>query len=153
MRFVGDVVVPAWSAPRVTWGAAAGIAGGLVFGAMMTMGGMMPMVAMLVGSTSVAVGWAVHLLLSTLFGSIFGSFVAPAKATRTLALGVAWGVVLWAVAAMVVMRSALGAPIALDPMAVQSLAGHVAYGAVLGAAYASLAARAPRAGPGRASPR
>ncbi len=54
---------------RLTAGVAGGLAGGLVFGMMMQVMGMMGMIAQLVGSTSVAVAWVVHLAISAFFGA------------------------------------------------------------------------------------
>lgn len=57
---------------RVGWAVPAGIvgglAGGVVSGMMMQMMGMIPMVAMLVGSESVVVGWIVHLIIAAFIG-------------------------------------------------------------------------------------
>ncbi len=123
-------------------GGIAGLAGGLVFGAMMQMMGMIPMVAMLVGSTSTAVGWAVHLAISFAFGVGFGAAVTPQDLVANTLAGVAWGLVLWVVAALLVMRTVLGAPIQMDTAAMQSLVGHLVYGAILGAGYSTVNARA-----------
>lgn len=54
---------------RLIAGVAGGLAGGIVFGVLMQMMDMMGMVAMLVGSESIAVGWLVHLFNSALFGN------------------------------------------------------------------------------------
>lgn len=128
-------LAPSLEPRRLAQGAAAGLAGGLLFGAMMDSAGMMPMIAMLVGASGRAAGWLLHLPLSAGFGAAFAAGVRPEGATRCVVLGAAWGVALWGLAAMLVMRTWLGAPIALDTMAIQSLAGHVAYGAVLGVVY------------------
>jgi uncharacterized membrane protein YagU involved in acid resistance len=128
--------------PRLLRGAAGGLVGGIAFGLSMQVMGMLPMVAMLVGSTDPLVGWAVHLPLSIAFGAAFGALVAPNREAITVVLGLAWGVLLWAVAAMVVMRLALGAPIALDAMAGGSLLGHLLYGGLLGLVHAALPVKA-----------
>ena len=75
---------------RITTGALAGIAGGIVFGMMMQMmsaptpdGGSMPMmgmVAKVVGSTSLAAGWAYHLFNSAVIGVLF-AFAAGNRIT------------------------------------------------------------------------
>ena len=49
---------------RLAAGAAGGLAGGVVFGILMQLDDMIPMVAMLVDSEAVAVGWVVHLAIS-----------------------------------------------------------------------------------------
>ena len=52
-------------------GAYAGLAGGVVFGAMMAMMGMLPMIGMMVGVPSAGVGFLVHLVISALIGISF----------------------------------------------------------------------------------
>lgn len=121
---------------RIRNGILAGLLGGIAFGILMTMLGMMPMVAMLVGSASLAIGWILHLAISAAFGAGLAILTLPRTWGAGLLGGVAWGLVLWIGAAMVVMRLALGAPIALDDAALMSLMGHVLYGAIAGAALA-----------------
>jgi hypothetical protein len=53
---------------RIWHGVVAGLAGGIVFGALMAM---MGMIAMMVGSESAAVGWLVHLVISAFYGALF----------------------------------------------------------------------------------
>jgi hypothetical protein len=141
---------------RVAAGAVAGLIAGVVFGLMMQAmsaptpdGGQMPMmamVAMVVGSTSIAVGWLYHLFNSAVIGALFGwLFGARVHAVGTgLAWGAAWGLVWWVVGGLVLMPIALGmapfAPLMMAPMrpvAMGSLMGHLVYGLVLGGAYAA----------------
>lgn len=138
---------PSLERSRLVQGATAGILGGVVFGLMMTAMGMMPMVGMLVGSTSLTVGWGVHLALSLAFGAAFGATVAPGRVRRVLPRALLWSFALWLVAATVVMRTLLGMPIAPDAVAAQSLVGHLAYGLVLGLAYVHLPAARTTARP------
>lgn len=69
---------------RLIAGVAGGLAGGAVFGALMQMMGMLPMVAMLVGSESVAVGWVVHLAISAFIGITY-ALIFGRRAAATLA--------------------------------------------------------------------
>lgn len=117
-----------------------------MFGGVMAPAGMLPMIARLAGATGEGAGWAVHLLLSLAFGLVFGAAVPRGDPGRSLVLGVAWGLALWVVAAMVVMRSALGMPVAWDAGAALSLQGHLVYGALLGFVHGFL----PALGPARA---
>jgi hypothetical protein len=135
----------------------AGLMAGVVFGLMMQAmsaptpdGGQMPMmamVAMVVGSTSIAVGWLYHLfnsfIIGALFGWLFGTRVHSIGAG--LGWGAAWGLVWWVVGGLVLMPIALGmapfAPLMMAPMrpvAMGSLLGHIVYGLILGAAYAAI---------------
>ena len=92
---------------KLAAGALAGLAGGLVFGIMMQMmsaptpeGGKMPMmamVAMVVRSDSMAVGWLYHLFNSAVIGALFGAVVG-ARVHNTvggIGLGATWGFVWW----------------------------------------------------------
>lgn len=131
-------------AHRVLNGVAAGLAGGLVFGVLMQMMGMIPMVAMLVGSESVAVGWVVHLLISAIAGAVFALVLGKwaVKIVPALLLGAGYGILWWVGGALLVMPAALGMPVLqLGTTAWQSLMGHLLFGLVLGAAYAGLARR------------
>ena len=121
---------------RVLAGAAGGLVGGVAFGAMMQAFGMLPTVAMLVGSESVAVGWLVHLSISLALGVGFGLVAVRGLDTWAsgIVLGIAYGVLWWVLGALLIMPAQLGMPVLeLSTMAWQSLAGHLVFGAVLGA--------------------
>lgn len=119
-------------------GAFGGLAGGVVFGMLMQMMGMITMVAMLVGSQSAAVGWLVHLAISALLGAIFGVVLGGRARTYPAALGygLAYGVLWWVLGALIAMPAKLGMPVfAINTAAFQSLMGHLVFGAVLGAVF------------------
>ena len=142
---------------RVFAGAIAGVAGGVVFGIMMQMmtaptpdGGKMPMiamVAMVVGSQSLVVGWLYHLFNSAVIGGLFG-FVLGDRVVEIgggLAWGAAWGLLWWVLGALILMPMLLGmpalAPLRMPPMrpvAMGSLVGHLIYGLIVGAAFVRL---------------
>ncbi|WP_232806750.1 hypothetical protein [Geodermatophilus chilensis] len=120
---------------RLTAGVAGGLAGGLVFGMMMQVMGMIGMVAQLVGSTSVAVGWVVHLAISALFGAAFTVLLGGLLrgAGKALLLGAVYGVVLWVIGPLLLMPAFMGMPVfVVNQMALMSLLGHVIFGLVLG---------------------
>jgi uncharacterized membrane protein YagU involved in acid resistance len=142
---------------RLLSGAAAGIAGGVIFGVMMQMmnaptpdGGstpMMQMVAMVVGSTSLAVGWLYHLFNSAVIGALFAWLFG----NRThdyiggFSYGALWGVVWWILGGLILMPLLLDmpvfAPLQMPPMrmvAIGSLIGHLIYGLTLGGVYVRL---------------
>jgi hypothetical protein len=146
---------------RISAGALAGIAGGLVFGIIMQMmsaptpdGGSMPMmgmVAMVVRSQSLVVGWIYHLFNSAVIGGLFGWLLGDRARSygAGLAWGAAWGIVWWILGALILMPLLLGMPAfaslrmpPMRPVAMGSLVGHVIYGLLLGAAYVRLRARA-----------
>ncbi|HEV8363608.1 MAG TPA: hypothetical protein VGQ52_08805 [Gemmatimonadaceae bacterium] len=146
---------------RIANGALAGIAGGLVFGVLMQMmtaptpdGGSMPMmgmVAMVVRSESLVVGWIYHLFNSAVIGALFAWLLGDRAGTYRAGLGwgASWGVVWWVLGALILMPLLLGMPAfaalrmaPMRPVAMGSLVGHVIYGLVLGAAYVRLRMRA-----------
>ncbi len=139
---------------RITAGIVAGLIGGLVFGIMMQMmtaptpdGGQIPMmvmVAMVVGSQSLVVGWLYHLFNSAVIGAIFGWLLGSRihGYGSGLAWGAAYGVVWWILGALILMPVLLGmspfAPLLMPPMqpvAIGSLIGHIIYGLILGGAF------------------
>jgi uncharacterized membrane protein YagU involved in acid resistance len=142
---------------KILAGALAGIVAGVVFGMMMQMmsaptpeGGSMPMmamVAMVVGSQSLVVGWLYHLfnsaVIGALFGALFGARVAGYGSGATW--GALWGVVWWVLGALVLMPifldmppfAALRTP-PMRPVAWGSLAGHLIYGVILGMVFVRL---------------
>lgn len=131
-------------------GALAGVLAGVVMGALL-MVTMRPVVEVaipaLVGLSGLPAGWVVHLVNSAIFGLAFAGIASAGPlASYTdspgtgLAVGVGYGVVVWVVAAALVMPiwlSAVGFPNApaVPNFNATSLLGHVAFGAVLGAVY------------------
>src|SRR5688572_30122374 len=107
---------------KLAYGVLGGLAGGIVFGIMMQMmsaptpdGGTMPMmvmVAMVVKSNSLAVGWAYHLFNSAVIGAAFavllGNRVTGTGAGATW--GAVWGVVWWVLGGLILMPLLLGMP-------------------------------------------
>ena len=121
---------------RVLAGAVGGLVGGVAFGAMMQGFGMLPMVAMLVGAESVAIGWLVHVSISLALGVGFGLLAVRGLDAwpSGIAMGLGYGVTWWVLGALLLMPAQLGMPVLeLSTTAWQSLAGHLVFGAVLGA--------------------
>ena len=155
-------------ARHTLFGAVAGLVAGLVFGMMMQMmtapapdGGQIPMmrmVAMVVRSDSVAVGWLYHLFNSAVIGAIFGALLGGR--IHGYGAGAGWGAVYgavwWVLGGLILMPVLLGMPpfaslmmAPMRPIALASLMGHVIYGLILGLGYVWLATRqaaAPSAG-------
>ncbi|MFC8848512.1 MULTISPECIES: hypothetical protein [unclassified Micromonospora] len=134
---------------RLVAGVAGGLVGGVAFGVMMQAFGMLPMVAMLVGSESVAVGWLVHLANSALFGALFAVLIGrwAANLPAALGAGLAYGLAWWVLGALLIMPAWLGMNamiFQLDTGAWRSLAGHLVFGLLLGLVYAVTGARAGR---------
>lgn len=128
----------------VLHGVLGGLAGGLAFGLMMQALGMIGMIAMLVGSESLAVAWVVHLAISALFGAVYGAVAAPRLSGwgPGLASGVLYGALWWVLGPLLLMPARMGMPLfTVDTMALQSLVGHLVFGLVLGAVVVALARR------------
>lgn len=125
---------------RMAVGAAGGLAGGVVFGIMMQMMGMIPMVAMLVGSKSPAVGWVVHLAISAVIGAGYGLVAARLTGSLAthLAAGAGYGALWWILGPLLLMPARLGMPTLSFSTAVwRSLAGHLIFGLIVGAVVAA----------------
>lgn len=128
---------------RARDGAIAGLGGGIVFGLLMAMMGMLPMVAMLVGSESPVVGGLVHLVISAGIGALFGVLVPTADLGALLGAGAAYGLAWWVLGPLVGMPALLGMPLfTIDGTAWMSLMGHVVYGVVTAAVLHGLRRRA-----------
>lgn len=137
--------------PAVVAGIAGGLAGGVVFGVLMQMMDMIPMVAMLAGSKSMAVGWLVHLAISAFIGATFAIlFARLATSPISAALfGMGYGVVWWVLGALLIMPWKLGMNdmiFQIGTMQWQSLGGHLLYGLLLGLTFGLLAPRLARRG-------
>jgi len=143
-------------------GMLAGLVGGVIFGVMMQMmraptpdGRAVPMlmmVAQVVKSNSLAVGWVYHLFNSAVIGGIFGWLLGTRTAGR-LRAGAGWGAVYgfawWILGALILMPILLGMPafaaLRMAPMrsvAIGSLMGHLIFGVVLGVTFGWLRGRA-----------
>jgi hypothetical protein len=131
---------------RIVHGIYAGVAGGLVFGIMMGMMGMLPMMAKMAGRSSAAVGFGVHLVISAIVGAIFAVLVGGRLRTvgSLVAAGLIYGLVWWLLGPLTLMPLFMGMGVGVNwtgaamTAAMASLAGHLVYGAILGAVYAWL---------------
>lgn len=147
---------------KVIAGIVAGLIAGVVFGVMMQImtaptpdGGQMPMmgmVAMVVASKSLAVGWLYHLFNSAVIGGIFGWLLGDRihRYGKGLGWGALYGVIWWILGGLILMPLFLGmtmfAPLMMAPMrpvAMGSLIGHLIYGLILGASFLMLRHKAP----------
>jgi uncharacterized membrane protein YagU involved in acid resistance len=131
-------------------GVGAGLIGGLAMGVLFSL--LMPAaienaIPALVGLSGGTAGWVVHMSISAVFGVVFVAMLtqprlaAAAKSgVGVVGLGLAYGAVLWALAAGVVMPlwlSAVGftSPPPLPNLALMGLLTHLVFGLVLGASY------------------
>jgi hypothetical protein len=113
---------------------------------MMGMMGMLPMMAKMAGRSSAAVGFGVHLVISAIVGAIFAVLVGGRLRTvgSLVAAGLIYGLVWWLLGPLTLMPLFMGMGVGVNwtgaamTAAMASLAGHLVYGAILGAVYAWL---------------
>ncbi|MDF9748345.1 histidine kinase [Natrinema salsiterrestre] len=132
-------------------GTVGGIVGALVFGAMMAMQTppvLEAAIPAMYGLEGGLAGTVIHVSHGAVLGVVFAALLVATGRTElglgsSAAVGLAYGLGVWAVLAVVVMPiwlSAVGFGMAPDVpnVAVESLVGHAAYGLVLGVVYAVL---------------
>jgi hypothetical protein len=131
-------------------GVIGGLGGGLVFGILMSV--MMPDIIAgaipgLYGFSGGLAGWTIHMAHSAVLGVVFAAIATAAPqytATlgKSLAAGVGYGIVLWAILGAVVMPIWVGAVLPMTPpvptINPMSFVGHIVYGGVLGLLYATV---------------
>jgi len=139
---------------RILHGVYGGLAGGLIFGVMMGMMGMLPMIARMAGSSSPAIGFGIHLITSAVIGAIFAIIVADRLRSvgSAVGAGLVYGVAWWLLGPLTLMPLMMGMSVTWTGAAMSagmpSLVGHLVYGAILGGVYGWLERPVPV--PGRA---
>lgn len=135
-------------------GVISGLIAGVLFGIMMTImtapgptgreAPMMEMVARIVGSDNLMIGWIYHLFNSAVIGGIFGWLLGNRihHYGAGLGWGAAYGFIWWILGGLVLMPLFLGmdafAPLMMEPMrmvAIGSLIGHLLFGLILGGVF------------------
>ena len=131
---------------NLTLGAIGGLVGGVPFGMMMAMMGMMPMIGMLIRVENATVGWVVHLVISVVTGALYGHF-APAFSktwgSATIA-GVVYGVIWWVLGALILMPAMLGMfqmIFVIGQTQWLSLMGHIVFTVIMALVFKVLADR------------
>jgi uncharacterized membrane protein YagU involved in acid resistance len=135
------------NARGLKWGAYGGVAGGLIFGGMMGMMGMLPMIGQMVGQPSALVGFAVHMVNSVIIGIGFSLVLGrlAKDLANGLTSGLAYGAVWWVLGPLTLMPLFMGMGLGVNWNAtaavamLPSLVGHLIYGGILGFIYAWLA--------------
>ena len=133
-------------AQRLLAGVIGGVVGGLAFGALMAMMGMLPMVAIIVGSKSAVVGFVYHIFNSVVIGALFGLILGNLSRTygQGVVFGLLYGVVWWVLGPMILMPLLLGMGsegiasqfgAAFSAPMLMSLLGHLIYGLLTGVVY------------------
>lgn len=129
------------------WGATASVAGGLLFSLILLATGVLPNVAGMMGSSSVALGFVVHMGISTLIGMSYGLLFrdeAP-DAGSGVAWGLLYGLAWWFIGPLTLMPILLGDPFVWTAQAAGNLLpfliGHLIYGAATAGAFLLLERR------------
>ena len=131
------------STRELKWGAYGGVAGGLIFGAMMGIMGMLPMIGSMVGQPTAGVGFVVHMVNSVVIGAVFaivlGRFVNGTGSG--VGAGLLYGGAWWILGPLTLMPLFMGMGFGVNWNAaaaaamLPSLVGHLMYGGVLGLVY------------------
>ena len=117
------------------WGAAASLAGSLLFSLVMAAIGFLPKVAALVGGSSPILGFVVHLAIGALIGMSYGALFQ--HEAPNIGSGVAWGLlyglIWWFLGPLTLMPILLGSTFSwtteVAGALLPSLIGHLIYGA------------------------
>jgi uncharacterized membrane protein YagU involved in acid resistance len=151
--FVDDVRMSPVESPgtragrALGYGAIAGLAGGALFTVVMVVVGVLPTIALMVGSRNPIVGLVVHLIISQIIGVSYA--VLFRRQSHDLISGLGWGTCYgffwWVLGNLTLLPVLTGQPVEWSPAALTaglpSLAGHLAFGAALGVVYQRLEAR------------
>jgi len=109
--------------------------------------GELTQVARLVGGTSPALGFVVHLVIASLIGATYGLLFHDEATDDASALGwgAAYGTIWWFLGALTLFPIFLGQPFVWTTVAAHaqlpSLVGHIAYGMALAIAFRALERR------------
>ena len=129
------------------WGAAASLAGSLLFSLVMVAVGFLPTVAALVHGSSPVLGFAVHLVIGALIGMSYGLLFH--QEAPNFGSGVAWGMVYgliwWFSGPLTILPILLGGTFrwttAVAASFLPSLVGHLMYGAATALMFLALERR------------
>ncbi|SEH36453.1 Histidine kinase-, DNA gyrase B-, and HSP90-like ATPase [Halopenitus malekzadehii] len=132
--------------PNLRRAVAASLVAGLAMGLFFQIAsGLLPVIGALYGVERPVVGWITHLFHSVVFGLLFAAGCSWSRLRRHArnpvsvgTVGVLWGIVLWLVAAGLIMPvwlSLVGLPSALPNLSALGFVGHVLWGAVLGTSF------------------
>ncbi len=118
-----------------------GLAGGTVFGAIMAMMGMLPMIGSMVGIPSVWAGFVVHMIISAAIGGTYVVLSTVSGYWGGVGPGLAYGFTWWIVGPLTLMPFLMGMGLGVNwnvtaaGQALPSLVGHLIFGGILGVVY------------------
>ena len=129
------------SMTSITHGIYGGLAGGVVFGALMAMMGMLPMIGHMVGVPAAWIGFFVHLLISVTIGGCFAVLLDASGQRGGVGSGLVYSFAWWILGPLTLMPFFMGMGLGVNwngaamTAAVPSLVGHLIFGAILGVTY------------------
>lgn len=113
---------------------------GVLFGLFMQMRGMILMIASMVGSESMVLGWTMHMMISWIFGIGFGVMTLISR--KYLLLGVIHGILIWMIGPLLVMPIMMGMGPMISEMftnaQLMSLGTHLGFSLILAILYSVL---------------
>ena len=133
---------------HIKHGVYGGLAGGVVFGALMGMMGMLSMVGNMMGIPSAWGGFVVHMMISAIIGGTFALLVHWTGWRAGVGTGLAYGSLWWVLGPLTLMPLMMGMGWGVNwnvgaiMQAMPSLMGHLVFGGILGWIYARLASPA-----------
>ena len=136
------------SLKSIKHGVYSGLAGGVVFGAIMAMMGMLPMIGNMVGLPSAWVGFFVHMVISATVGGSFALVLNASGLRGGVESGLVYGFAWWILGPLTLMPFFMGMGLGVNwnvaamGQAMPSLMGHLIFGVILGVAYRWLQNRA-----------
>ena len=136
------------STTNIRNGVYGGLAGGVVFGAMMAMMGMLPTIGNMVGVPSVWAGFFVHMIISATIGGTYAVLLPIGGFRGGAGTGLAYGFTWWILGPLTLMPFFMGMGLGVNwnmaavAQALPSLVGHLIFGAILGVTYHQLHRRA-----------
>jgi hypothetical protein len=135
-----EYVPPHNAVSRAGAGVVGGLAGGAVFGLVLLVTGQLDLVGRMIDNDAFSVQVTVLLVLSAVVGAIFGAALGQwisRQMVSAIGVGVLYGGALWVVTTLLLAPLRLGTKFfTFDNDVILSLAGHVAFGVILGVVYA-----------------
>ena len=129
---------------NMKYGVYGGLAGGVVFGAIMGLMGMLPMLGNMAGGPTAWAGFLMHMMISAVIGATFAVLVQWTGWPAGIGTGLGYGALWWVLGPLTLMPLFMGMGVgaswnmAAVAQAMPSLMGHLIFGGILGCTYAWL---------------
>jgi ABC-type xylose transport system permease subunit len=150
-----EYVPPSNVVSRAGTGVVGGLAGGLLAGAVLQVGGGMRAVSDLVGSGAGSVTWMAVLVACAFAGGLYGALLGrwvTGMLVPAIGIGTVFGALCWVLLGLLAVPLRRGThPFVIDDRAMLDLLGYVAFGVIVGVVYAVAGPRRRYRVPGRRS--